>query len=67
MKTIYVQKRRKALNPAFKRFQSLPRVAACKPPGGQFAIPPAVLLDRTASAALPAASSLDGLVVMRNE
>jgi len=65
MKPIYLQKRRKALNPAFKRFQNLPRVPACKPPG-QFAIPPAVLLDRSAGA-LPTANSADMVLVVRNE
>ena len=42
---LHIQKRTKALNPAFKRFQSLPPVPASKPPG-QFAISPAVLTDR---------------------
>jgi len=41
---LHIQKRSKALNPAFKRFQSLPPVPASKPPG-QFAIPAVVLTN----------------------
>jgi len=42
---LHIQKRTKALNPAFKRFQNLPPVAAAKPPG-QFAMGAAVRVDR---------------------
>ena len=67
MKPIYMQKRRKALNPAFKRFQNLPHVAACKPPG-QFSIPAAVLIDRAAPGTQPGAGTSGGsLILMRNE
>jgi len=67
MKPIYMQKRRKALNPAFKRFQNLPHVAASKPPG-QSSIPAAVLIDCAALPSQPAAGAPSGdLIMMRNE
>ena len=66
MKPIIVVKRRKALNPAFKRFQNLPMILASQPPG--LAIPPAVLLERAAAALPPVITAPpDNLVMMRNE